>query len=224
MLAAGFSLFGGGGGGGGSYKAVDTSREGEVLPRLKVETDKDVYRPGDSLYITIEICNPLCDDASLSSLLIEGLAFEIKGIEKLDSQWFATQKPLPGSKQRRGFIFNFLSKFYWIWLYYNWLSFILCWGFQVNMFSWTVQLLNWFQIRLCPLVPQNHVSFFLFVPAFCLILALYVFVDMNTLKSLTTFQTGCVIWLYYFCYDEFLIMIRWMERESVSLLLNETLF
>ncbi|XP_044490532.1 uncharacterized protein LOC123214665 isoform X2 [Mangifera indica] len=102
MLAAGFSLFGGGGGGGGSYKAVDNSREGEVLPRLKLETDKDVYRPGDSLYITIEICNPLCDDASLSSLLIEGLAFEIKGIEKLDSQWFATQKPLPGSKQRRG--------------------------------------------------------------------------------------------------------------------------
>ncbi|KAJ0038149.1 hypothetical protein Pint_23183 [Pistacia integerrima] len=100
MLGARFSLFGSGGG--GSYKPVDNSRDSEVLPRLKLQTDKDVYRPGDSLYITIEICNPLSDDASLSSLLIESLAFEIKGIEKLDSQWFATQKPLPGSKQRRG--------------------------------------------------------------------------------------------------------------------------
>ncbi|KAI9100724.1 hypothetical protein K1719_024086 [Acacia pycnantha] len=33
---------------------------------------------------------------------VERLSFEIKGIEKLDVQWFATQKPLPGSKQKRG--------------------------------------------------------------------------------------------------------------------------
>ncbi|TKY68828.1 RAB6A-GEF complex partner protein 2 [Spatholobus suberectus] len=33
---------------------------------------------------------------------MERLSFEIKGIEKLDTQWFATQKTLPGSKQRRG--------------------------------------------------------------------------------------------------------------------------
>ncbi|XP_044494071.1 uncharacterized protein LOC123217242 [Mangifera indica] len=100
MLGTRFSLFGSGGG--GSNKVVDSSRDCEVLPRLKLQTDKNVYRPGDALYITIEIGNPLSDNASLSSLLIESLALEIKGIEKLDTQWFATQKPLPRSKQRRG--------------------------------------------------------------------------------------------------------------------------
>ncbi|KAF7152841.1 hypothetical protein RHSIM_Rhsim01G0140000 [Rhododendron simsii] len=34
------------------------------------------------------------------SLLIERLAFEIKGIEKLDALWFTTQKSSPDSKQR----------------------------------------------------------------------------------------------------------------------------
>lgn len=100
MLGTRFSLFGSGGG--GSNKVVDSSRDCEVLPRLKLQTDKNVYRPGDALYITIEIGNPLSDNASLSSLLMESLALEIKGIEKLDTQWFATQKPLPRSKQRRG--------------------------------------------------------------------------------------------------------------------------
>ncbi|CAK7337973.1 unnamed protein product [Dovyalis caffra] len=93
--------------GSGSSNKVNKSLDGrkdELVPTLKVQTDKDVYRPGDSVLITIEISNPK-DGASedvMSSLLIEKLGFEIRGIQKLDSQWFATQKPLPGSKQRRG--------------------------------------------------------------------------------------------------------------------------
>ncbi|CAL2240698.1 unnamed protein product [Prunus armeniaca] len=74
----------------------------ELLPTLKVQTDKEVYRPGDPIIITIEISNPSSNDGTAYSLLIERLGFEIKGIEKLDSQWFATQKPTSGSKQRRG--------------------------------------------------------------------------------------------------------------------------
>ncbi|XP_021288112.1 uncharacterized protein LOC110419407 isoform X1 [Herrania umbratica] len=103
MLPIRFSFFGGG----GSNK-VDNYVEGdksELNPTLKLQTDKDVYRPGDSVYVTIEICNPLASGNTGSivpSLLIERLGFEIKGIEKLDTQWFATQKPLAGTKQRRG--------------------------------------------------------------------------------------------------------------------------
>ncbi|KAK9911240.1 hypothetical protein M0R45_035161 [Rubus argutus] len=74
----------------------------ELLPTLKVQTDKEVYRPGDQIVITIEISNPSNNGDMAYSLLIDRLGFEIKGIEKLDSQWFATQKPTPGSKQRRG--------------------------------------------------------------------------------------------------------------------------
>ncbi|GAV61005.1 Rgp1 domain-containing protein [Cephalotus follicularis] len=86
---------------GGSNKdefATDSVKS-ELTPTLKLQTDKEVYRPGDSVFVTIEICNA---SGILASLLIERLGFEIKGIEKLDSQWFATQKPLPQSKQRRG--------------------------------------------------------------------------------------------------------------------------
>ncbi|XP_050386317.1 uncharacterized protein LOC126802693 isoform X2 [Argentina anserina] len=77
----------------------------ELQPTLKVQTDREVYRPGDQIVITVEISNPSSsrnDDDAAYSLLIERLGFEIKGIEKLDSQWFATQKAVPGSKQRRG--------------------------------------------------------------------------------------------------------------------------
>lgn len=116
MLGGRFSLFGGGGGGGGggskSNKLADNSKNDGVLPTLKLQTDKNVYTPGDTVSVTVEICNPLSsgDNAVLSSLLIESLSFEIKGIQKLDSQWFATQKPLPGSKQRRGeFVFLDIS-------------------------------------------------------------------------------------------------------------------
>lgn len=115
MLGGRFSLFGGGGGGGGgskSNKVADNSKNDGVLPTLKLQTDKNVYTPGDTVFVTVEICNPLSsgDNAVLSSLLIESLSFEIKGIQKLDSQWFATQKPLSGSKQRRGeFVFLDIS-------------------------------------------------------------------------------------------------------------------
>ncbi|GMG98897.1 hypothetical protein Nepgr_000737 [Nepenthes gracilis] len=81
----------------------------EVAPLLKLKTEKDVYRPGEAVWVTIELENPHdlnnddSDTGSLDrSLLVEGLSFELKGIEKLDTQWFTTQKPLPGSKQRRG--------------------------------------------------------------------------------------------------------------------------
>lgn len=93
-------FFGGGGSNKVNNSASDSWKSPEVLPTLKVETDKDVYRPGDSISVTIDVSNPATD--GLCSLLIEKLGFEIKGIEKLDSQWFATQKPLPGSKNRRG--------------------------------------------------------------------------------------------------------------------------
>ncbi|CAN6697758.1 unnamed protein product [Malus baccata var. baccata] len=86
-------------GGLGSNAKTVTS---ELFPTLKLQTDKEVYRPGDPILITIEISNPSSNDGSAYSLLIERLGFEIKGIEKLDSQWFATQKPTAGSRQRRG--------------------------------------------------------------------------------------------------------------------------
>ena len=96
MLAPRFSsLFGGGG---SNSKALDR----EVLPSLKLQTDKQVYRPGDPVIVTIEITNPAGNADTPLSLLVERLSFEIKGVEKLDTQWFATQKPIPGSKQRRG--------------------------------------------------------------------------------------------------------------------------
>ncbi|GLT73058.1 hypothetical protein SLA2020_449430 [Shorea laevis] len=77
MLASRFSFFGGG-------DRPDDSSKTDLRPTLKLQTDKDV------------------EDELACSLLLERLGFEIKGVEKLDSQWFATPKPLPGSKQRRG--------------------------------------------------------------------------------------------------------------------------
>lgn len=104
MLQRRFSLFGG-----GDSRLVDNNNNsskggGEELlpPTLKLETDRQVYRPGDPVIVTIQISNP----SNGYSFLMERLSFEIKGIEKLDTQWFVTQKPLPGSKQRRG----------WLWL------------------------------------------------------------------------------------------------------------
>lgn len=103
MLSSRFSLFGGG----GSNKVGNSVEDdkSKLNPILKLQTDRDVYRPGDHVYVTIEICNPLTSDSTGSTvplLLIERLGFEIKGIEKLDTQWFSTQKPLAGTKQRRG--------------------------------------------------------------------------------------------------------------------------
>ncbi|KAJ1399414.1 Reduced growth phenotype protein 1 [Sesbania bispinosa] len=95
MLPGRFSIFGGG----DSRSVNNNSSKGEeLLPTLKLETDRQVYRPGDPVIVTIQISNP----SNEYSFLMERLSFEIKGIEKLDNQWFVTQKPLPGSKQRRG--------------------------------------------------------------------------------------------------------------------------
>ncbi|CAA0809896.1 Unknown protein [Striga hermonthica] len=67
-------------------------------PQLKLEADREVYRPGDPITVTIEVKNP----TNSWSLLMEKLSFEIKGIEKLDTQWFSTPKPSPDYKHRRG--------------------------------------------------------------------------------------------------------------------------
>lgn len=96
MFGSRFSIFGTGGG----ADSVDKSAKSEVVPGLKLRSDKDVYRPGDPVVVTLEISSsvPQLD----CSLLIDRLSFEIKGLQKLDAQWFSTQKPLHGSKQRRG--------------------------------------------------------------------------------------------------------------------------
>ncbi|XP_004510145.1 uncharacterized protein [Cicer arietinum] len=96
MLKGRLSFFGG-----GDSRSMDnnnSSKNEELLPTLKLETDKQVYRPGDPVIVTIQISNP----SNRYSFLMERLSFEIRGVEKLDTQWFVTQKPLPGSKQRRG--------------------------------------------------------------------------------------------------------------------------
>lgn len=99
-----FSIFGFpaglGGGGGAAAEGRSRGNAADDLPRpqLKLEVDREVYRPGDPVTITVEITNP----TPSCSLLIERLGFEIKGIEKLDTQWFSTAKPSPDSKQRRG--------------------------------------------------------------------------------------------------------------------------
>ena len=101
MFSGRFSFFGGGDS--GAVDNASSTSKGEELapavsPTLKLETDRQVYRPGDPVVVTVQISNP----ANGCSFLMERLGFEIRGIEKLDTQWFATQKPLPGSKQRRG--------------------------------------------------------------------------------------------------------------------------
>lgn len=95
MLKGRLSFFGGGDSG---LLDKNSSKNEEIVPTLKLETDKQVYRPGDPVIVTIQISNP----SNGYSFLMERLSFEIRGIEKLDTQWFVTQKPLPGSRQRRG--------------------------------------------------------------------------------------------------------------------------
>ncbi|KAK9102207.1 hypothetical protein Sjap_019461 [Stephania japonica] len=117
----GLSFFGFGSGGSEGSRADRSGADlgkGEVGGvSLKVRTDKDVYRPGDCVYVIIEVSNPsvvvVANGAATTSdsdrggknggaVLVERIGFELKGVERLDTQWFATQKPLPGSKQRRG--------------------------------------------------------------------------------------------------------------------------
>lgn len=91
------SLFGIGTGIGVGKKETKKNNVPTVLPSLKLEADKKVYRPGDPVTITIEIRNPPGE----CSLLVDKLSFEAKGIEKLDTQWFSTHNPLPDSNHKR---------------------------------------------------------------------------------------------------------------------------
>ncbi|KAG0498307.1 hypothetical protein HPP92_002998 [Vanilla planifolia] len=87
-----------------------SSKKTNFSPSFKLLTDKEVYRPGELITATIEISNPIIvKEANASEapsngipLLVNNFSFEIKGVEKLDSQWVSVQKPLSGSKQRRG--------------------------------------------------------------------------------------------------------------------------
>ena len=101
------SIFGGGG-------AIARASKSEVLPALKLTTDKEVYSPGDPVVVTVEIRNPSVDADEALSLLVERLGFEIRGLEKLDVQWFSAQKPVPGSKHRRGIKSSSLQTFRFI--------------------------------------------------------------------------------------------------------------
>ena len=86
------------------------------VPTLKIQPEKDVYRPDNPLIITIQISNP---DTALS-LLLDRIGFEIRAVEKLDSQRFATHKPLPGSSPIC-FLADLLD------LFYLWFFFFLLW-------------------------------------------------------------------------------------------------
>lgn len=120
MLSSRFSFLGIG----SSNEANDSlgvSRR-NLKPSLSVQTDKDVYRPGDSIFVTIEVgYSPVRDHESgaTPSILIEKLSFEVKGVEQLDLHWFSTQKPSPGSKGRRGtrgiFVTETVIRFIGLW-------------------------------------------------------------------------------------------------------------
>lgn len=79
---------------------------------LKVSTDREAYRLGDLITATVEVHNGKCvvDNNARSELgldvtdaiQIENLIVEVKGIEKLDTQWVITQKPSPGVKKDEG--------------------------------------------------------------------------------------------------------------------------
>ncbi|KAI4373151.1 hypothetical protein MLD38_011309 [Melastoma candidum] len=87
------------------------AKSGLATPTLKLRAGKEVYRPGDEVIVTVDVCSPegpsgVVKNGVSFSLLVKRLGFEIRGIEKLDTQWFATQKPSTDSKQRRGeFVF-----------------------------------------------------------------------------------------------------------------------
>ncbi|KAL9252053.1 hypothetical protein AKJ16_DCAP00278 [Drosera capensis] len=93
----------------GDSSSTETLGGGDQIKRispksnanLRLETDKEIYRPGDVVWITVELEVPNSD----RSLLVESLSFELKGVEKLDPQWFATQKPVPGKGRRGEYVF-----------------------------------------------------------------------------------------------------------------------
>ncbi|XP_078160953.1 uncharacterized protein LOC144556473 [Carex rostrata] len=91
----------------GEETNTNSSKKRDVSPFIKLFTDKEAYRPGEAVTVSIEIFNPReqregQEEEDNLSLLVEGLSFEVKGLEKVDSQWYATQRPMPGSKEKRG--------------------------------------------------------------------------------------------------------------------------
>ena len=102
------------------------------VPTLKIQPDKDVYRPDNPLIVTIQISHP---DAALS-LLLDRIGFEIRAVEKLDSQRFATHKPLPGSSPicLISLIFDFFVVVVVVWVVVFW-WFLCC---VVVGFAWIV--------------------------------------------------------------------------------------
>ncbi|XP_048140185.1 uncharacterized protein LOC115731679 isoform X3 [Rhodamnia argentea] len=106
MLPPRFSIFGGGDSKKSSGSPRRSPKSELPSPSIKLRTDKEVYRPGDAVVATVEIATPdaggVAKNGSVCSLLIKRLGFEVRGIEKLDSQWFAAQKTSPESRQRRG--------------------------------------------------------------------------------------------------------------------------
>lgn len=91
----------------GEENNTDSSKKRDVSPSIKLCTDKEVYRPGEAVTVSIEIFNPRQEgdgqeEGNGICLLVDGLSFEVKGLEKVDSQWYATQRPIPGSKEKRG--------------------------------------------------------------------------------------------------------------------------
>ncbi|KAG2304816.1 hypothetical protein Bca52824_033467 [Brassica carinata] len=102
MLASRFSFLGIGSNQVNESLGVSGSK---VKPTLSVETDKDVYRPGDFIFVTLEVGYSSVRDhqnGANPSVLVEKLSFEVKGVEKLEIQWFSTQKSSPRSKGRIG--------------------------------------------------------------------------------------------------------------------------
>lgn len=86
-MSQGVSLFRGLGSFFSNEKSINQLSE-SLVPLLKLQVDKEVYRPGDFINVTIKIINPgLIDEGP--RLLVDKLTFEIKGIEKLVVQWFA---------------------------------------------------------------------------------------------------------------------------------------
>ncbi|KAL0696854.1 hypothetical protein Bca4012_064034 [Brassica carinata] len=104
MLASRFSFLGIGSNQVNESLGVSGSK---VKPTLSVETDKDVYRPGDFIFVTLEVGYSSVRDhqnGANPSVLVEKLSFEVKGVEKLEIQWFSTQKSSPRSKGRIGIV------------------------------------------------------------------------------------------------------------------------
>ncbi|KAJ4749121.1 RAB6A-GEF complex partner protein 2 [Rhynchospora pubera] len=86
----------------------EENKQQDASPSLKLTTDKDAYRPGEPVIVTIDISNPRSDiananaNASAPSLFLDALSFQLQGLEKLDTQWFATSRPMPSSRHKRG--------------------------------------------------------------------------------------------------------------------------